>query len=141
MCLKHGEEMYEVLKKWRDDQQGSQVVGHVLVQVLVVFVVLGLLQMAFVLHSRNVAIDAASEAARRAALLGGSIEDGKHRAETLLNGALGSDDSRSITVYETIRLNEPIVVAEITMTLPVLGPLGFSQSLVVSASAWKEPAE
>jgi Tfp pilus assembly protein PilX len=133
--------LFEVLKKWREDEQGSQVVGHVLVQVLVVFVVLGLLQMAFVLHSRNVAIDAASEAARRAALLGASIEDGEARANALLNGTLGTDDSRSITVYETIRLGEPIVVAEVAMTLPILGPLGFSQSLVVSASAWKEPAE
>ncbi|MDO5049603.1 MAG: TadE/TadG family type IV pilus assembly protein [Actinomycetaceae bacterium] len=131
----------ERLRKWREDERGSQVVGHVLVQVLVVFVVLALLQMAFVLHTRNVAIDAASEGARRAALLGTSLGDGQSRTSELLNDALGTDASRSIRVYETVRAGEGVVVAEVATTLPVLGPLGFSKTLVVSASAWKEPAE
>ncbi len=127
------------MRAWAEDEEGSQIVGHVLVQVLVVFVVLGLLQLAFALHTRNLAIDAASEGARRAALLDGTVEEGVARVEALMDATLGSEQSRSVRVYETLRSGQPVLVAEVATTLPVLGPLGFSQKLKVSASAWKEP--
>ncbi|MDO5034575.1 MAG: TadE/TadG family type IV pilus assembly protein [Actinomycetaceae bacterium] len=126
------------MRRWREED-GSQVVGHVLVQVLVVFVVLGLLQLAFALHTRNVAIDAASEGARRAALLGATKDDGYARTQALLDSALGGDISRQITVSDVVQGGEPMIRVDVSATLPLLGPFGFANTLSVSASAWKEP--
>lgn len=122
-----------------DNEDGSQVVGYVLVQVLVVFVVLGLLQIAFALHVRNIAIDAASEGARRAALLGASTNDGYERTTELLDDALGSDVSREIQVSEKVRDGDAMVRVQVSATLPILGPFGLPHSLNVSAGAFKEP--
>lgn len=119
-------------------EDGSQIVGHVLVQVLVVFVVLGLLQLAFALHTRNVAVDAASEGARRASLLGATLAEGADRTSQLLNTALGSDVSRDVRVFETAVDGQPVVRVEVDATLPLLGPFGFANTLHVSASSWKE---
>lgn len=127
------------LRAWIDDEDGSQVVSHVLVQVLVVFMVLGLMQLAFALHVRNVSIDAASEGARRAALVGATLSEGQARTDALLAGSLGAKVPRQIRLYEEVRAGEPVIVAEVATRLPVLGPFGPAQALTVSASAWKEP--
>ncbi|EPD30896.1 TadE/TadG family type IV pilus assembly protein [Gleimia europaea] len=124
---------------WAQAEDGSQIVGHVLVQVLVVFVVLGLLQLAFALHTRNVAIDAASEGARRASLVGATLAEGADRTSQLLDTALGSDISRDVRVFETSVDGELVVRVEVDATLPLLGPFGFANTLHVSASSWKEP--
>ncbi|MDO5728208.1 MAG: TadE/TadG family type IV pilus assembly protein [Actinomycetaceae bacterium] len=107
-------------------------------QSLVVVVILALLQLGFALHTRNMAIDAASEAARRVSLVGATHRDGIERARALLDASVVTDPYRQIHVTEEIRDGFPVVTVEIQTRLPVLGPLGPARALYVKASAWKE---
>lgn len=115
----------------RGREEGSEVVSHVLVQVLVLLVVLALLQLAFALHTRNLAISSAGEGARRAALAGGSAAEGVARTEALLDAALGPSTPRAVTVstggYQGVRTVEVTV----RTTLPVLLTWGPSNALSV----------
>lgn len=127
------------MHRLRGDECGSQIVSHTLVQALVIIVVLALLQLGFALHARNMAIDAASEGARRASLAGATHADGLERARSLLEASLVTDRHERITVVDEARNGLPVVTVEITTRLPVLGPLGPARALTVRASAWKEP--
>lgn len=121
------------------DERGSQIVSHTLVQALVIIIVLALLQLGFALHARNMAIDAASEGARRASLSGATHADGIERASSLLDASIVTDPRRRITIIEDLRGGLPFITVEIAIRLPVLGPLGPARGLTVRASAWKEP--
>lgn len=112
-------------------EEGSEVVSHVLVQILVLLVVLALLQLAFALHTRNLAISSAGEGARRAALSGGSVEEGVARTNTLLDASLGSTTPRRITVSTGERRGVRTVEVTVRTTLPVLVTWGPSDWLTV----------
>ncbi|MDO5720428.1 MAG: TadE/TadG family type IV pilus assembly protein [Actinomycetaceae bacterium] len=124
---------------FRRDEDGSQVVSHTLVQSLVVFIVLGLMQLAFALHVRNIAIDAASEGARYASLSGASLIEGEARTRALLNAGLHADRIDVIEAHTEIQSGAPLIVMTVSTHLPVLGPFGPARTLTVRAHAWKEP--
>ncbi|MGO3795819.1 MAG: TadE/TadG family type IV pilus assembly protein [Pauljensenia sp.] len=104
----------------RDPQEGSEVVAHVLTQALVVLVFLGVLQAAFALHTRNVAISAAGEGARRGALEGSGELHATARTEELLDESLGASRPRSVSTSREVAGGRETLVVTVSTTLPVL---------------------
>lgn len=114
-------------------EEGSEVVSHVLVQALVLLVVLALLQLAFALHTRNMAIAAVGEGARRGALLGAGEADAVERTQTLLDSLIGVRH-REVTALREPRGAREVLVVTVRTDLPLLLDLGPSW-LQVSGSA------
>jgi len=74
------------------------VVDFVLVLLVLLPLVVGILQLALVLHVRNTLASAAAEGARHAAVAGSSAPAGRAKVEELVDGALSEDFVRSVTV-------------------------------------------
>jgi hypothetical protein len=74
------------------------VVDFVLVLLVLIPLVVGILQLALVLHVRNTLASAAAEGARHAAVAGSSAPAGRAKIDGLVDGALSEDFVRSVTV-------------------------------------------
>jgi Flp pilus assembly protein TadG len=74
------------------------VVDFVLVLLVLIPLVIGILQLALVLHVRNTLASAAAEGARHAAVAGSSAPAGRAKIHELVDGALSEDFVRSVTV-------------------------------------------
>ena len=102
-------------------ERGSAVVDFVLVMVLLLPLVLGILQLALVLHVRNTLAAAAGEGARFAAVAGSSSAMGEVKTRELITGALSERFTRQVVVRASpiggAAGFEAVVVAEV----PVLG--------------------
>ncbi|MDY5600378.1 ABC transporter [Schaalia hyovaginalis] len=114
-------------------EEGSEVVSHALVQVIVLIVVLALLQLAFALHTRNMAIAAAGEGARRGGLLGGSQAEAVERTRVLFADLAGAHDARISAERKGVDGAEVLVVT-VTTRIPILVSWG-PQWLTVSGSS------
>lgn len=108
--------------------------------VLVVALGLGLLQLALGLHVRNVLVDAAGEGARRAALLGGSEEEGRARVVDLVSQALTDGYLQQVEVRRVTQDGLAVVEVTASAPLPLVGLLGPAGTLRVSAHALDEAA-
>ena len=124
----------------RGGEHGSAVVDFVLVGVLVIAVCVALLQLALGLHVRNILTDAAGEGARRAALVGGTEGEAAERVAMLTDAALADGYVDEVTVTRTRVGGTPVVQAEVTAPLPVLGLFGPAGSLRVTGHAVDEAA-
>ena len=116
----------------RGGERGSAVVDFVLG--------VALLQLALGLHVRNVLTDAAGEGARRAALVGGTEGEAAERVAMLTDAALADGYVDEVTVTRTRVGGTPVVQAEVTAPLPVLGLFGPAGSLRVTGHAVDEAA-
>lgn len=121
-------------------EHGSAVVDFVLVGVLVIAVCVALLQLALGLHVRNVLTDAAGEGARRAALVGGTETEAAERVAMLTDAVLADGYVDEVTVTRTRVGGTPVVQAEVTAPLPVLGLFGPAGALRVTGHAVDEAA-
>lgn len=121
-------------------EAGAATVDFALVSVLVVALALGVVQLALGLHVRNVLTDAAGEGARRAALAGGSEQEGQARVRALVSQALSEDYAQDVVVTRTRVQGLAVVRVEVSAPLPVLGLLGPGGTLRVSAHAVDEQA-
>jgi Flp pilus assembly protein TadG len=74
------------------------VVDFVLVLLVLIPLVIGILQLALVLHVRNTLASAAAEGARHAAVAGSSAPAGRAKIDELVDGALSEEFVRSVTV-------------------------------------------
>lgn len=117
---------------------GSAIAEFVMVATLVLILSIAALQLALLLHARNVAMSSASEGARRAARADATPADGVDRATALLEDSLRPGYADSVTA--TVRVQDGLRVVEVTITapLPVLGLLGPSGSMVVTGRAIME---
>lgn len=118
-------------------ERGSELVSYVLVQGLVLLVVLALLQLGFALHTRNLAISAASEGARRGGLLGGSEAEAAARTRDLLSDLAGAQDPVVSTSKRVIGGREVLVVTARTR-IPVLASFGPRWLTVTGSSIVEE---
>lgn len=102
-------------------EEGSEIVSHALVQVLVVFVFLLLMQSALFLHARNTAISAASEGARRYSLLEGRISDADEQVRDVMAPLVGSGAIEDLVIHEEKigSGNDRIAVVTFRTTLPL----------------------
>lgn len=105
-------------------EEGAEVVSYVLVQAMVLIVVLAVLQLGFALHIRNMTIAAASEGARRGAMLAGSDASAIERTESMLDSIWGSARERTIETGRTQISGREVLVVTVTTDLPVLASWG-----------------
>lgn len=123
-------------RRWGD--RGSAVVESSLVLVLLVVLLLALIQVGFALHVRNTLVASGAEGARYAANADRSPEDGAARARELITAALGEEYATDVTAGTELVGGVPTVVIVIRAPLPLLGPLGIADGIVVRGHAFEE---
>jgi Flp pilus assembly protein TadG len=121
--------------------RGSAVVDFVLVMVILVPLVLGILQVALVLHVRNTLTAAAAEGARYGATIDHTPANGVARtrqqvADTLTGRFAGDVDARLETVDGT-----QTVVVTVEADVPPLGLWGPSLHVEVAGHAIQETTD
>ena len=119
-------------------ERGSAVVDFVLVMVLLVPLVLGIAQVALVLHVRNTISAAASEGARAAAPVGATPGDGVARTRRVITQALDDRYADDVSASDTTIGGLPGIVVEVRAEVPALGLMGPSVSLSVSGHAVRD---
>lgn len=131
----------------RQGERGSAPVSFALVALLVVVAVLGVLQLAFALHVRNLAVSAAGEGARAAALAGADDDAALALVHAELDTVLSAGVPRRVTLRREplgalapgLRQPGQQVVVTVTTVLPLLGPWGPEAGLTVTGRAVVEP--
>lgn len=121
------------------DQRGAAVVDFVLVTVIAMPLVLAITQLALVLYVRNTTADAASEAARYAAVAGRSPSAGIAQVRRQLAGVLADRYARAVDARPTVLDGAPGVEVTIDVTVPALGLGGPGVSFTVGGHAREEP--
>lgn len=124
----------------RGPERGSAIVDFVLALVVLIPLVLGIVQVALVLHVRNTLTSAASEGARQAATLDRGPADGVARTRAEIDGAIGGRFARDVSARQAQVAGAPGVVVTVTATVPPLGLWGPGVPLTVTGSAIEEVA-
>lgn len=119
---------------------GAAVVEFALVVVLLVVLFLGILQLALALHIRNTLVASAAEGARYGALADRNPDQGAERARDLIRTALGARFAAEVNAGSSVVDGLPVVVVEVRAPLPLLGPIGPDELLVVRGHALDEKA-
>lgn len=102
-------------------ERGSAVVDFVLVAMILLPLVIGILQLALVLHVRNTLASAAGEGARHAAVAGSSAGAGRAKVEELVRGALPGDFVRHVDVHPASIGGAPGFESVVEADVTVLG--------------------
>lgn len=122
----------------RRDERGSAVVDFVLVLVVLVPLVLGILQVALVLHVRNTLASAAAEGARYAATLDRGPADGVARTRSQIDGAVSGRFAQDVEARPATVDGAPGVEVVVHATVPALGLGGPGIELTVTGHAVEE---
>jgi Flp pilus assembly protein TadG len=122
----------------RRSQRGAAVVDFVLVLVVLIPLVLGLMQVALVLHVRATLAAAASEGARHAATADRGPADGVARTRSQIDEAIAGRFAEDVTVEQTLVDGAPGVVVTVAAEVPALGLGGPGVAFMVSGSAVEE---
>jgi Flp pilus assembly protein TadG len=123
-----------------EHERGSAVVDFVLVMVVLVPLVLGIAQVALVLHVRNTLTAAASDGARAAAPLGATPADGVERARDLIRGGLADRYADDVSATFTSVGGVPAALVVVHARVPALGIAGPSIELTSTGHAVQEVA-
>lgn len=113
-------------------------VDFVLVLVVLIPLVLGILQVALVLHVRNTLTAAASDGARQAATADRDPGDGVAWTRHQIDGVLAGKFARDVSAKETAVDGAPGVEVTVRAEVPPLGLWGPSFELVVHGHAVEE---
>lgn len=113
-------------------------VDFVLVMVVLVPLVLGILQLALVLHVRNTLTAAASDGARHAATVDRSLEDGAAWTRRQIRGALADRFADRVVARSTTVAGAAAVEVSVTAEVPALGLWGPAVRLAVEGHATEE---
>ena len=113
-------------------------VDFVLALVVLVPLVLGVLQVALVLHVRNTLTAAASEGARYAATADRGPAEGTTRTRQLIRTAVAADFASRVTAREVSLAGDPGVRVDVVADVPPLGLWGPAVRLEVSGHAVEE---
>jgi Flp pilus assembly protein TadG len=116
-------------------ERGAAVVDFVLIMVLLVPLVLGVAQVALVLHVRNTAAAAASEGARASAPLGATPADGAERTRSMIRAALADRYADDVTATRTTIGGAPGTEVVVRARVPALGLFGPSVPITVRGHA------
>jgi Flp pilus assembly protein TadG len=120
------------------DDRGAAVVESSLVLVLLVFLLLALLQLGFALHVRNTLVASAAEGARYAANADRSPEEGAARTRDLVASAFGEEYAANVLAGVELVGGATTIVVVIEAPLPIVGPFGLTDRLVVRGHAFEE---
>lgn len=121
-------------------EHGAAVVDFVLVSLVLVPLVLGLIQVALVLHVRNTLAAAAAEGARYAATVDRRPEDGAARTRALITDAIADRFAGRISAADVVVDGVPAVEVRVSATVPALGLWGPGVDLEVIGHGVREPA-
>ncbi|WP_367650621.1 TadE/TadG family type IV pilus assembly protein [Nocardioides sp. zg-1308] len=127
-----------MLRPSRRGEKGAAVVDVVLVLLVLLPLVLGILQLALVLHVRNTLASAAAEGARHAAVAGSSAPAGRAKVQELVDGALSQDFVRSVTVRPALVGGAPGYETVVGADVSLLGIGGTTIHVRVSGHAIAE---
>ena len=116
-------------------ERGAAVVDFVLIMVLLIPLVLGVAQLALVLHVRNTAAAAASEGARASAPLGATPADGAARTRSMIRAALADRYADDVTATRTTVGGAPGTEVVVRARVPALGLFGPSVPITVRGHA------
>jgi Flp pilus assembly protein TadG len=116
------------------------VVDFVLVLVVLLPLVLGIFQVALVLHVRNTLTAAASEGARYAATLDRPVDAGAVRTRQQISGALAERFADRVTARSTTVAGAIGVEVDVDAEVPPLGLWGPAVRVRVSGHAVEEVA-
>jgi len=119
-------------------QRGSAVVDIVLVLLVLVPLVLGIVQVALVMHVRNTLAAAASEGARYAATQGGSAGAGESRTRGQIDEGIAGGFARDIAVRRVVLGSVATIEVVVRARVPALGLGGPGVDLVVEGHAVAE---
>jgi Flp pilus assembly protein TadG len=119
-------------------ERGAAVVEFVLVMALLVPLVLGIAQVAMVLHVRNTLAAAASEGARASSPLGATPADGAARTRSMIRAALDDRYAQQVTSTWTTVGGLPGAEVEVRARVPALGLFGPSVPVAVTGHAVRE---
>ena len=117
---------------------GAAVVDFVLVSLVLVPLVLGLIQVALVLHVRNTLTAAATEGARYAATVDRQPKDGVVRARQQISDAVADRFADEITAVDVTIDGVPAVEVRVHAGVPPLGLWGPGIDLDVAGHAVRE---
>jgi Flp pilus assembly protein TadG len=120
------------------DEDGAAVVDFVLVMILLVPLVLGIAQLALVLHVRNTLAAAAAEGARASAPLGASSADGVAKTRQIIRDALTNSYASDVSATRSTIAGVPVTQIRVRARVPALGLFGPSTSLTVRGHAVRE---
>lgn len=105
-------------------ERGAAVPEFVLVLMVLIPLVLGIAQVALVLHVRNTMVAAASDGARSAATLGAGPSAAQDRARAVIRTTLADRYARSVVAREATVDGVPVVQVRIRGEVPPLGLWG-----------------
>lgn len=120
------------------DQRGSALVDFTLVTLVLLPVVLGLIQVALVLHVRTTLAAAASEGARLAATADRDPGDGVARTREQIDDALSGSFARDVDVRQVMVGGAPGIEITVHARVPALGIGGPAVEFSVSGRAVEE---
>lgn len=113
-------------------ERGAAVVDFVLVGALLTVLFVALLQLAFVLHVRNVLTDCATEGARYGALADRDAAAGAQRTRELITADLSAAYAVDVDAGVVDRGGLALVEVRVSAPLPVAGLLGIGRSVTVT---------
>ncbi|MBC9226317.1 pilus assembly protein [Aeromicrobium sp. 636] len=113
----------------RRDERGAAVPEFVLVLMVLIPLVLGIAQLALVLHVRNTMVAAASDGARAAAGLGSGPADAQARAREVIRTTLADRYADDVVARETQVDGVAVIEVRIRGDVPPLGLWGPGVSL------------
>lgn len=119
---------------------GSAAADFALVSGLVVLVFLALVQLALGVDVRSTLVACAAQGARTAATAGHTLADGTARTRSLIGTALGPAYGRDVQAAYGVEAGNRVVVMRVRAPLPLIGLVGPTADLVVSAHALVEHA-
>ncbi len=121
-------------------ERGSAVVDFVMVMVILLPLFAALLQLSLVLHVRNTLSAAAAEGARRAAVSGATLAEGRARTTEQILGSLNEKYAAGVVIKDTSIGGVPAVEVRIRAEVPALGLGGPAIAFTVSGTAVREEA-
>ena len=116
-------------------ERGSAIVDFVMILVVLLPMFAALLQLSLVLHVRNTLSSAAAEGARRAAVTGATMDDGRAKAAEQIVGTLNAKYADEIDIHPTTIGGAPAYEVVITAAVPALGIGGPAIEIEVSGNA------
>lgn len=118
--------------------RGSAVAEFAMVGSLVMVLFLAAFQVGFSLFVRNTLIANAAEGARLGARVDSSTDAGAQRTRDLITTSLSPRYASDVTATQERRNGMIVITVKVEAPLPVVGPFGPSQSLTITAHAYKE---
>ena len=115
-------------------------VDFVLIMVVLVPLVLGVMQVALVLHVRNTLTAAASDGARYGAGLDHTPEDGARRTRQMIDDAIAGRYAQDVSAVATEVDGYPGVEVRVHAQVPALGLFGPAMDIEVEGHAVREVA-